>query len=201
MTTLTVLADIALQDAREAREDLTAEEGIGAELLPTLYAWDTNNQLIGTASIKRQNDDIYQQQTAILAGIRIIREGWQATTIALLAEAYTSKKGDNTLTLAERFATDPDVHECLTLVAVNDEGEALIAVQPFTAGLGRTINWHEDELTPIQATDSPNANLMYATLISAPEQPTKPERTPQTAIEALMRLGYTYVEYQRPSSN
>jgi hypothetical protein len=197
---LLALVDDAVFDAMVAKEEVVSEDGIGAELVPTLIAWGADGALLGTASLDDRLDSLPQHQTVLLAGVRVMREGWGASVVALLAEAYTSTRStDDGRSLAERFVSDPSVQECLTLVLVNELGEAALSVLPFKVGLGRTVEWGEEQRRLFEAPDMPNASLLYTALVMTPAAPSKVERTPMMALETLGLLGFGTVVWCGPS--
>lgn len=184
------LAHQAAHHAREAKEELLRRQGIGTDLPPALCAW-RNDQTIGYAMLTTL-DNPHAELATIVEAVDAITTGWHADTIALVKEGYSTLHDDphDTRTLQQRFPTDPTVHECLTISTVTHD-HAVYAVLPYTATVGRRIDWHPHDIHTVPTGHDHTTSLVHATLTRHhhPSELTDPTR----ATERLSRLGFTSI--------
>lgn len=191
MTSIGEAAQTALRNGMVAKELLVKEEGIGSELIPAVFGFDAWGQPIGYAALVEHRSP--HAVGPMLEAALVMRRAWGCHIVAFLIEGYTAPRSthDDDRTLAERFPTDPDVRECLTVHAASATGATCHVVQPYGLTHPRRVVWH-DSLT--DETDEPCDPLSAAVvdaLASAPHEPWV--WTFQDGFGALSELGFVAV--------
>lgn len=100
-----------------------------------------------------------------------MRTGWSADGLALLFEAFVgvgpARDGEN---LAVEFANGNEhVHECLLVIAADDQDDAIVCALPYRYGLGRTITWGD----PLSEAAVPATAGPYLLMLSRVMEATK----------------------------
>lgn len=180
----------ALAQSKDAKADLVKDEGIGTDLYPALFAW--GDQGDGYAILIDSGPDRATEYSRVLAAVIAISRGWGPHTVAFVKEGYAAQKGSehDPRPLSERFVDDPTVHECITVTTVTKDGDAAFAIQPYTVGLGRVVQWwDEPDIVAMNALDLPVTNALHLALIDDSTPPT----TPEIALDVLDELGFAGV--------
>lgn len=175
----------ALTHTKEAKEDIVTTGGIGTDLQPSLFAWSDDGH--GYAILTTGIADPLQELHRTVAAIATLAAGTRTHTVAVVKEGYAAERGtqDDPRPLVQRFAAgDTTVHECFTVVTVTAHGDAAFAIQPYTVGLGRVVQWHDHDLVPIPVDDLPLAAILHGAL--------DPDRTTtlEQALATLDDLGF-----------
>lgn len=164
------ILDDAYQMARASKEMLVLSEGIGSDLAPAILSYD-NTGCNGCAVLV----DRGQLPPPVLLGhaAAIVRAGWSAQAVALITEAYSAPRdtSNDPRPLAERFITDPNVHESIVITAVDLAGNSGCLVAPYTIGVGRLIHWHEPEQGTAPAHDTPYTSALHDILTAVTANP------------------------------
>jgi hypothetical protein len=169
---------------RLAKETLCRVDGVGVDLIPTLFAAH-GGQLIGTATVLEDPEATAESQfTRASEAAALMRVGWSADAMCLLTEAFVgvgpAQELDN---LAVAFAAgNPDVHECLFLIASTVD-EVVACALPYRYALGRTIDWDP----PLGETALPGAVGPYITMFQNifAADPVPPPADWAAAVEAI----------------
>lgn len=195
MTTETFTRNALLQ-AREAKEDIVANNGIGSELTPAVYAWNDTGH--GIAILMQAATDPADEHRRIAAAVMAFADGMAVHTATIIKEGYAAQRGteDDPRPLAVRFAQgDTSVHECVTAVTSNTEGKATFAIQPYTVGLGRKVEWHDTlDLVNAPSILIPAASTIMSALV--PDTSTSIEQ----ALESLDELGFAALWCHQPGT-
>ena len=140
MSSAAQAAEATLDMGKDGKQVLLTEEGIGSELLPSIFAFDAWGQPLGYGI--HADPGGTGTFEALMNATAVMRKAWGCETVVYLVEGYTAPSGsDDQRSLQLRFPTDKDVHECLTAQAVCADGSVAHAVQPYTLGSGRRVNW------------------------------------------------------------
>lgn len=145
----------ALDMATLAKEVLIKDEGIGAELFPTAYAFDDSGRTIGWATLTRKKPidaptdhpsmDMFGK---IRFAIGIMRQIWAATDVVVVFEGYVGAAEEPGLrreSLARAFAGgDQSVNECLIVFHCAHPQASSIDLLPYRLELGRKVEWLYD---------------------------------------------------------
>lgn len=191
---LTRLAEEALDSARTAKQDLVADQGIGSDLSPALFSWDDHNPT-GWAILADPAPHTNGELIQLIAATSAIAQGWKATTIALTKEGYSAPRDanpDDHRSLAERFATDPTVNECINICVVDKHGNACFLVQPYKLALGRKVEWLEHDIVDITIDETPIAAMLHKALNEAGtlRYSGHPSLLPRFVLDALKSMGF-----------
>lgn len=169
MTPITRAVAIALENGMRAKEQLTKDEGVGSDLIPSVYGFDDKGQPIGYAALIEGDNEAGSRQ--LVEAALVMRRAWGCSVVAFLVEGYTSSPSDDPRSLVERYPTDDDVNECLTIHAASSEGDSIHAVQPYTVTVPRRVVWHEPLMrhhhTPVDGLTKVVADI----LSSVPHEP------------------------------
>lgn len=148
---------------RAAKEHLVESEGIGSDIAPCVFGFDESGELIGWAQMDSSARDYDDQCRRMMSVAGMMRSGWHATSIALSSEAYLWIGLDDEFPdepLERLFAQgDKRVTECVSLVLMNEDGEELTSVNPYTQLYGRKVAWTGGEVTGEPAYGQPSTIL------------------------------------------
>lgn len=175
----------ALQQTKEAKEDVTKTGGIGTDLQPALFAWADHGTGMAVLALGG-NTPLQELHRITAATTTLARMG--AHTIAVAKEGYAAERGTehDPRPLAERFATDPTVHECITVCTVDANGDASFAIQPYSVGFGRVVQWHDNpDMVTLRADDLPATAILHGALTNDHDP-----ITVQQALATLDDLGF-----------
>lgn len=188
MTALTTNAE-ALKHSKDAKAALVKDEGIGTDLAPSVLAWK-DGQLIGLATLADPHPTPSGQTVQTLTAITTIAHGWDVDAISVVKEGYAARRdaAHDDRPLAERFATDPGVHECLTVCTVTTDAEAVFTIQPYTVGFGKVVQWHDHDTVSVEPDEVPVTSIIYACIHDAIEARTGDD--PDIASTTLEHLGH-----------
>lgn len=125
---------LAVESAKIAKALMVQQEGVGEDLNFNLMAW-RDDQLVAVAQLSqvhmKDHEDRYDRMVKAAC---ILRKGWGATSLTMVAEGYCStnpeeSRGKN---MAQLFAMpEADyIKECLSFTHVHDEG-ILFVVVPY----------------------------------------------------------------------
>lgn len=190
MTPLRDAVDTTLENGTIAKELLVSEEGIGSDLIPSVFGFDAWGQPIGYAALIERPTGNSSVEPLVQAAL-VMRRAWGCHIVALLVEGYTAPQSDDPRSLLERFPTDPDVRECLTVHAASASGSACNAVQPYTVTVGRKVVWLDRETDERERPDDPLSKALSQVLASAPHEPWV--WTFEDGFDALSELGFVAV--------
>jgi hypothetical protein len=143
----------------EAKSTLVHIDGIGAELLPTIVAYE-GNTAIGYAMLHSPpaTPEAFMRSMGTVASLMVA--GWHATGLAIVLESYAetsepfSPVPEGT-SLAERFATDPTIEEALWVAYADRLGGTSMGVTTYHQTVGRIVNYDE----PVLSTPDQNADF------------------------------------------
>lgn len=133
---------LAVESAKVAKSMVVQTEGINEEININLLAW-RDDELIAVAQLMSEfmedRDDRFER---IIHAACVFRQGWGATSITMIAEAYCSSNPSATRgrDMAEVFASpDADyVRECLSFTHIEDETALFVAV-PYSCTPPRKV--------------------------------------------------------------
>lgn len=189
MTSVAEAALRALTDGMEAKQALVTEEGIGSELIPSVFGFDAWGHPIGYAALVDSPGG--NSVRPLLDAALVMRRAWGCHIVAFLVEGYTAPRSDDPRSLAVRYPTDPDVRECLTVHAASATGATCHIVQPYTLSVPRLVLWHDrQEDLRDEPADALSAAVVDA-LASAPHEPWV--WTFEDGFGALSELGFVAV--------
>jgi hypothetical protein len=148
---------LAIESAMVAKRLTTIEDGIGEDLSFNLLAWRGDNltavcQL--SASLMSEQPDVRMSRTIEVA--ILCRTGFEATAFTFIAEGYCAvdpTRIDPTRTLAEQFATNAAIRECLTITHI-DGNEVRVASLPYTYKVGRLVEFDDAFEHPSRETNN-----------------------------------------------
>lgn len=193
MTSLAEAVERVLRDGMEAKQALVKDEGIGSDLIPSVFGFDAWGHPIGYAALIERPED--PSVRPLLEAALVMRRAWGCHIVAFLVEGYTSPRSDDPRTLAERFPTDPDVRECLTVHAASAGGTTCHAIQPYTVTVPRRVVWLERQTEERDRPVDPLSAAVVDALASAPHEPWV--WTFQDGFGALSELGFVAVGEER----
>jgi len=145
----------ALDAATVAKEMLVENQGIGADLLPTVYAFDAGGEMIGWTVLTRrkplpgsENHPSVDMFGKLRFAIGVMRQIWAATDVVVIFEGYVGATEDPEAkreSLARAFAGgDQSVNECLILFHCSHEQARNVDLLPYRLKLGRKVEWLYD---------------------------------------------------------
>lgn len=191
MTSIAEAAERALRDGMEAKQLLVKEEGVGSDLIPSVFGFDAWGQPIGYAALVEHPEE--RSVEPLLQAALVMRRAWGCHIVAFLVEGYTAPRGNGTdpRTLAERFPTDPHVRECLTVHAATATGATCHIVQPYTVTVPRLVVWHDRQVEQRDTPVDPLSSAVVDALASTGHEPWV--WTFQDGFGALSELGFVAV--------
>jgi len=190
MTPALAAVESALRSGMTAKEVLTTEEGIGSDLIPSVFGFDAWGQPIGYAALVDGPERDSSIEPLVQAAL-VMRRAWGCDIVALLVEGYTAPRSDDDRPLWLRYPTDPDVQECLTVHAASSSGHTCHAVQPYTATVGRRILWHDRQTEERPLPVDPLSRVLVDALASTRHEPWV--WTFEDGFGALSELGFVAV--------
>ena len=131
-----------LTAAKQTKSESVRSMGVGTDVLPIVFCFDDTG-VVESYAVFVENDGQRTLNIALLEAVAVMRRSWGCHAVVWAHESYTAPPGDDKRTLAERFPTDPEVEECITLMCVTINGDAAYLVQPYRIGVGRRIEWNE----------------------------------------------------------
>jgi len=131
-----------LTAAKQTKSESVRSMGVGTDVLPIVFCFDDTG-VVESYAVLVENDGQRTLNIALLEAVAVMRRSWGCHAVVWAHESYTAPPGDDKRTLAERFPTDPEVEECITLMCVTINGDAAYLVQPYRVGVGRRIEWNE----------------------------------------------------------
>lgn len=185
-------AESTLDMGMEGKQILVTEEGIGSELLPSIFAFDAWGQPLGYGiHVDTAGTGTFE---ALMNATAVMRRAWGCETVVYLVEGYTAPGGSSDQrTLQERFPTDKDVHECLTAQSVCSDGSVAHAVQPYTLGAGRIVHWLGREVVLKQDGDPATVFVDVALDVLTSTSYDPDGMTYEDGFVALSELGFVAV--------
>jgi len=185
-------AEVALEIGMEGKQTLITEEGVGSDLLPSIFAFDAWGQPLGYGiHVDAGETGTFE---ALMNATAVMRRAWGCETVVYMVEGYTAPSGSSDQrSLQLRFPTDPDVHECLTAQAVCSDGSTAHAVQPYTVGVGRLVHWRERAIHLTHEEDINNlfTDVALDILTDTPYDPDS--MTWEDGFIALSELGFVAI--------
>jgi len=147
-----LIALSCLELMASAKAHIVEVDGIGAELMPSLLAFE-GHDLIGYATLHTPpvSPAHFVRLLAEVAGLMVT--GWHATGLALVMESYAEEaapfgeEGGYDLSLADRFATDPLVKEALWCAYCDRLGSMAMGVMLYHQTVGRIVEFGEKILS------------------------------------------------------
>lgn len=131
---------LVVESLKEYKESLVKEKGVGEDLTFNLFGWrqDTINVVAQLAPNFMVNKRTRMKK--LITAATVFRTGFGCDAISFGTEAFCVMRDgvvDESKTLAEQFATNGDVVECLLVLHVGEETH--LAAVPYKYGLGRTV--------------------------------------------------------------
>jgi hypothetical protein len=141
--------DSLIADVRVWKECLVAEEGIGADCAPSLYAFDELGGLLGFVMLQARVVDRVDQFGRCVGAMRLLREGWGAFGVGVVLEGYLTTRVEGLPVggpgFAERFAAgDGSVVETISVVWRDAGGGSRVFSMPYRLGVGRRVVWLDE---------------------------------------------------------
>lgn len=152
----------------EAKATLVSVDGIGAELLPALLAWDAHDEPIGYCIIQNPHVTMTQLYRNLTLAAGLMVTGWHAHALAITTESYveptspfepnnTTQPNTNnqhdTRSLAERYPTDPTVQEALWVAYTNNHHDHCMGVMTMQQHVGRRVTFGEPTYSDLDQHD------------------------------------------------
>ncbi len=190
MSSLLEAVETTLENGTTAKDLLVKEEGVGSDLIPSVFGFDAWGQPIGYAALIERPENNTSIEPLVQAAL-VMRRAWGCHIVALLVEGYTAPKSDDPRSLLERFPTDPDVRECLTVHAASATGHTCNAVQPYTVTVGRKVVWFDRQLEESERPGDPLGSALVEALASTQHEPWV--WTFEDGFGALSELGFVAV--------
>jgi hypothetical protein len=190
MSSLLEAVETTLGNGTAAKELLVREEGVGSDLIPSVFGFDAWGQPVGYAALIERPDGNTSIEPLVQAAL-VMRRAWGCHIVALLVEGYTAPRSDDPRSLLERFPTDPDVRECLTVHAASATGHTCNAVQPYTVTVGRKVVWFDQQLEETETPADPLGRVLVDALASTQHEPWV--WTFEDGFGALSELGFVAV--------
>lgn len=175
-----------LDAAKQTKSESVRSMGVGTDVLPCVFCFDDTG-VVESYAILIENDSSRTLNIALLEAVAVMRRSWGCHAVVWAHESYTAPPSDDTRTLVERFPTDPEVEECITLLCVTIDGDAAYVVQPYKVGVGRRIEWAEPRVGVGFSTEHELADVAHRIL-----RQTEVDRyaLPHEGITALGELGF-----------
>jgi len=178
----------------QAKTYVVSEFGVGETITMTIFAWK-NDELVCIAGADMNWGDFTntdERLQRISTTSLILRKGFHADALTLLAEGWVSLNPDKTRgkDLAQQFAegTHSDVDECLTICHVEDEGNLIdVCAKPFTIQVGKQVKF-----APLVHSDDPsmlrNSDYIHV-MTTALRAPTAPAPTNEETYRLALAMG------------
>lgn len=192
MSSAAQAADSTLEMGMEGKQVLITEEGVGSDLLPSIFAFDAWGQPLGYGIHVDAGDTGTFE--ALMNATAVMRRAWGCETVVYMVEGYTAPSGSSDQrSLQLRFPTDKDVYECLTAQAVCSDGSVAYAVQPYTVGVGRIVHWKERAVRLSDPDDMTNVFMDIAMDVLSETAYDPENMTYEDGFVALSELGFVAV--------
>jgi len=137
---------LAVESAKVAKSMVVKIDGIGEEINLNLLIW-RDDELVAVAQLLSEfMEDKEDRFLRVVNAVCIFRQGWGATAVTMIAEAYCSSdpsasKGKE---MAELFASPENayIRECLSFTHIDGEDAFFLAV-PFVCVPPRQVVYGE----------------------------------------------------------
>jgi len=143
----------ALATAVDTKTECVRLFGIGEDMNQTLYGWKGSQLAVVTrmtdAMARKSPEDRF---IAVSEASAIMRRGWAATEITMVAEGYVSDLPVETegKYFAKEFANgNKNIKEAITVTHVANE-EVSFVTKPYTYSVPKTVVWEEENFIPFR---------------------------------------------------
>jgi hypothetical protein len=131
---------LVVESLKEYKSTLTKEKGIGEDLTFNIFGWRADGVSVVAQLAPNFMKDKRRRLLKLIEAATIFRTGFACDALSFGTEAFCVMDGDETLdskSLAEQFATNKSVLECLLVLHVGEETH--LAAIPYKYGVGRTV--------------------------------------------------------------
>lgn len=139
-----------VEEMKGWKEWLVKDSGIGSDLAPSIFAIDRSGDVLGYLIMHTPAGSREDQYDRLLMAATILRTGWHAYALAICLEGYLTTRDEDFdadgPSLAERFAFgDQTVHETISVIYRNEDGECEVVSTPYRQTVGRRVEWLDDD--------------------------------------------------------
>jgi hypothetical protein len=189
---------LALESVQMAKSFLIEMEGIGQDLPATLMGWFDDRIAVMIQAGEEHANDTPMQRIADISSIALIAKGgWLCESMTLVLEGYCSLTEDtmDERPLNEAFVDNPAVSECLTFVHVDKGDDPIIAVSPYSVGLGRVTSFSKPKFSNKEPFRSHFEPLMKALAHERGASSVPVRRRHDAATELIGQLGWSVLNH------
>lgn len=190
---------LAIDSGQIAKSALVDINGIGEDVPATLICWvDDRIKVMIQAGPEHMLLSPISRLSDLSSIALIARGGWMTEAMTLILEGYCSLDENNQdpRPLDEAFIDNPRVSECLTFIHASPNEEPMIAVSPYSVGLGRVTSFLKPRFSHQEPFERHFKPLMDALTHERPSSKTNDRRRDQSARELIGQLGWSVLDHE-----